>query len=171
MISPFPDLAAVADRWRKHWALTQRIAPNLSRQDQLDRSLTAFLAQEIEDDNDEHEKLLVLHTTLAGVICAGTHDRIAIELAAERLFKSAKSSTAHTLGRWVGSILGHLDARYKRIALLFFPFLAVVDGFLLARDLDHFRWEPSLAFVLFLMLASGCLLLAFTRLGDWVFHE
>lgn len=61
-----------------------------------------------------------------------------------------------------------LNTRFKRVALLLLPFFIVVDMFLLVRDLDPYSWEPSLSFALFLLMTVACLLLVFTKLGDWI---
>jgi hypothetical protein len=60
------------------------------------------------------------------------------------------------------------DARFKRVAALAFPFGLTVAAYLLHEDLDHYGWEPSLAFILTAMLTVLCALLAFSSLGDWL---
>ena len=60
------------------------------------------------------------------------------------------------------------DTKAKRIALLAFPFLTVITLYRWAQDLKHYEWEPSLSFFIFAMASAMCLLIAFTRLGDWI---
>lgn len=68
----------------------------------------------------------------------------------------------------IGRLLCRANTRAKRLALLAFPFFAAVVLFRLKRDLDHDSWEPSLSFLVFSMASALCLLLAFTRLYDWI---
>lgn len=65
-------------------------------------------------------------------------------------------------------IVHRANTRTKRIALLAFPFFAVIALYRWEQDLDHYRWEPSLSFLIFSMASVLCLLLAFTRLWDWI---
>lgn len=65
-------------------------------------------------------------------------------------------------------LIGRADSRLKRVVLVAFPFFASVAFYVLAQDLDRYSWEPSLSFILFTMASALCLLIAFTKLGDWL---
>lgn len=94
------------------------------------------------------------------------HARLLVAIDAER--QKQQIEKLPTGARW---LLDRADTCAKRLALLAFPFFAVVALYRLAQDLDHYSWEPSLSFLLFTMASALCLLIAFTRLGDWLRSE
>lgn len=69
------------------------------------------------------------------------------------------------------SVLYRVNSRPKRIALLVFPFFAVIAIYRLIDDMNRYSWEPSLSFCIFFMASIGCILLSFTKIGDWLFGE
>lgn len=69
--------------------------------------------------------------------------------------------------RWM-SLINRADARDKRIALLCFPFIAVVSIESLIRDMNGYTWDPSFVFLMSTMVAILCLLWALTGLSDWL---
>lgn len=90
------------------------------------------------------------------------HARLLVAIDTER----QKQQIAKMPGA-IERLLHRVDTRPKRIALLAFPFLAVIAGYRLDRDVDYYG-DPSLSFFLFFMASVLCLLIAFTRLGDWL---
>ena len=69
--------------------------------------------------------------------------------------------------RWM-PLISRADTRDKRIALLCFPFIAVVSIESLIRDSSGYTWDPSLLFLMSAMAAILCLLWALTGLSDWL---
>jgi len=156
----FPDLEAIGNRWLSCWAMADRLYGRLPKPEQLDRALVVFLAQELEEDDGEHERAVVIGATLAAVTRAGTHSKEALQASFNRTMAPRKTR-----------LLVRVNTRAKRLALLAFPFFAVVALYRWVQDLDHYHWEPSLSFLLFTMASALCLLIAFTRLGDWLHSE
>lgn len=78
---------------------------------------------------------------------------------------SALTLFALTKIRWRG-LLGRANTRFKRIALLAFPFFAIVAIYLWNRYVDH--GDSALSFMLFTMASVLCLLIAFTSLDAWL---
>lgn len=66
--------------------------------------------------------------------------------------------------------LARADNRTKRLAVLAFPFFAIITFYRWVHDFDKYDW-PSLSFLLSTMATVLCLLIAFTRLGDWLCGE
>lgn len=59
------------------------------------------------------------------------------------------------------------DTRAKRVAILAFPFFAIIALYRWVQDTDGY-WEPSLSFFVFAAASVMCLFIAFTSLGDWM---
>lgn len=156
----FPNMEAIGNRWLSCWAMADRLYSKLPKQEQLDRALIVFLAQEMEEDDRRHERAVVIGATLAAITRTGTHSKEALQASFNRTMAPQKTK-----------LLDRANTRAKRLALLAFPFFAVVALYRWAQDLDHYRWEPSLSFLLFTMASALCLLIAFTRLGDWLRSE
>ena len=92
------------------------------------------------------------------------HARLLVAIESERQKQRITNSTSGI----VKTLSRKMDCPLKRIALVAFPFLLAVAIFRLPQDLDHYSWEPSLSFVLFAMGSVLCLLIAFTKLGNWL---
>lgn len=130
---------------------------SLPAAERLDRALAVFLAQEIDEDEGEHDKVTLIGATLAAVTRTGTHNKAALKAASVRLLQPKPPR-----------LLERVNTRAKRVALTIAPFLAIVALYRLAQDLDHYSWEPSLSFFLFTAETALCVLVALTRLGDWL---
>ena len=156
-MNSFPDLEAIGARWVSCWVMTDRLYSGLPRPEQLDRALVVFLAQEMEEDNGDHERPVVIGATLAAVTRTGTHSKEAIQASFNRIMAPPKKK-----------FFERANTRTKRLVLLAFPFFAVTTLYRGVQDLDHYRWEPSLSFFLFALASMLCLMIAFTRLGDWI---
>lgn len=137
--------------------MTENIYGSLGSNERLDRALAVFIAQEIEHDDGANELTIVVASTLAAVTKTGTHSKEALRQSASRLLAPKKTK-----------LIDRVDSKIKRIAILAFPFFAIVAMYRWAQDIDHYRWEPSLPFMLFTMASVFCLLIAFTKLGDWL---
>ena len=107
-----------------------------------------------------HDRATVIGATLAAITRAGTHSKEDLQASFNRTMTPRKTK-----------LLDRADTRAKRLALLAFPFFTVVAIYRWVQDIDHYRWEPSLSFLLFTMASALCLLIAFTHLGDWLRSE
>lgn len=67
----------------------------------------------------------------------------------------------------LSAVLRRVNTRFKRIALLFAPFPAIVAAFQLFHDAGYSPWQPSLLFFLALAATLLSLFVALTPLGDW----
>ncbi len=152
----FPDFEAVGERWRRHWKIAAMAGEG------LDEALGYFLFTELQDDGGAHSKSEVLFFTMTAVSRAGTHSEDTIKAAIERAMEPQKKEgvARRTLSR--------ADTRFKRIALVAFPFFAVACIFRWYRDVNYSGDFPSALFVLLFMASGLCLLLALTKMGDWL---
>ncbi|MBU1690783.1 MAG: DnaJ domain-containing protein [Gammaproteobacteria bacterium] len=96
------------------------------------------------------------------------HARLLVAIDSERQKQRIAGTNAKSASGIVEIISRKVDSRLKRIALVAFPFLVAVALFRLSQDLDHYSWEPSLSFVLFSMASALCVLIAFTKFGNWL---
>ena len=90
------------------------------------------------------------------------HTRLLVALDAERQ-KQQIDKTPTGLRRFFALA----NTRFKRLALMTFPFFAVIALYSLAHAINHSDDTP-LSFFLFGIAAVMCLLIAFTHLGDWI---
>ncbi|MDR2209383.1 MAG: hypothetical protein LBE22_10495 [Azoarcus sp.] len=68
------------------------------------------------------------------------------------------------------SFINKADTRLKRISLIAFPFFVVATLFRFSKDMGY-RWDiddVSLTTALLIMASVLCLLIAFTRISDWI---
>ncbi|NLX17401.1 MAG: hypothetical protein GXY45_10610 [Ramlibacter sp.] len=93
------------------------------------------------------------------------HMRLLAAIEAERQKKKIEDHQANTPEE--PQILQQANTRGKRIALVAAPFFGVAAIFRLMRDNDYGD-PPSALFVLLAMATILCLLVALTRLGDWL---
>ena len=96
------------------------------------------------------------------------HARLLVAIESERQRQQITQASTNSFSSAVEIVSRKVDSPLKRIALVAFPFLVVVAVFRLSLDLDHESWELSLSFVLFAMAPALCLLIAFTKLGNWL---
>ena len=96
------------------------------------------------------------------------HARLLVAIESERQKQQITQASTKSASGVVEILSRRVDSHLKRIALVAFPFLVAVALFRLSQDLDHYSWEPSLSFVLFAMASALCLLIAFTKFGNWL---
>lgn len=159
MKTEFPDIDAIADRWLSCWRVSENIYSKLPKQEQLDRAVLVFMAQELDDDDDEHPKPAVIAATVAAMNRAKTHSKEAITKATKRAFNVKDPA-----------FFDRADTRSKRISLVAFPFLFVIASYLVVRDTDWFYSFSELRIITMLFIVSAIVspALALTKLSDWI---
>lgn len=159
MKTEFPDIDAIAERWLSCWGISEKIYAKLPKQEQLDRAVLVFMAQELYEDDGEHPKPAVIAATMAGVTRARTHSKEAVEKATKRAFNVKDPA-----------FLDRADTRAKRIALIASPFLFVITCYLVVIDTDWFYRFSELRIITILFIVSAIVTpaLALTKISDWI---
>ena len=160
------DLHAVGligGQWQECWDLSCKLDNNSSPEDLLCDALAVFIDQQVEIDGGETEAVTLIATIMFAISKEGTHTKAALKEALNRLHGNTKSDSK------ISNLLSPVNTKQKRMSLLMSPFFAVITLFILHQDIvEMYEWEPSLSFTLFLMVTTLCLLVSFTRLGDWI---
>lgn len=152
----FPNLDEIQRRWVACWDMDSRLFKNFPASEQLDRSLVVFLARELEDDDNAHEKSAVLGAALAAVTRSGTHSKEALQSSFSRIMAPPKKR-----------FIDRADSKTKRLFLVATPVVWLVTIALVIRDVDA---SDYLHFTTILLIAlSACLpIAAFTKVTDWI---
>lgn len=157
----FPDLGAIGKRWVLCWDIAFANLDNLSREEMLDRALLAFIADEVEQDNQEHHKAVVIAACLTAAIRTQTHTEKTFKASFDRLFNPEKNQSKNAIAEKV-------NTKAKRKALIASLILTIPSVYKLQQDLGRSGDGLTLITLLITLAATVCGIFALTNVLDWI---